>query len=248
MALCVLLLDDRLLRRLVPRRLADRLGEPAQWRRPPPWRRRVVGSLTAALLVVSVLVFVREMVRTQKRDELPGSVVAVLDAADWLLLSWGDPAVLRFTAPFRTINGYGLFRVMTTERPEIIVEGSNDGAGWVAYEFKWKPGDRARRPRFVAPHQPRLDWQMWFAALHPQGNAYWLERLINRLLEGSEPVLDLMGENPFPDAPPRYVRLSYYRYTFTDPADKRATGDWWRRRYLGRLTQPISRAGVRGQG
>src|SRR5262249_7058642 len=70
-----------------------------------------------------------------------------------------------WVAPFRSVNGYGLFRVMTTSRPEIIVEGSADGRTWQAYEFRHKPGDLRRRPDFVAPHQPRLDWQMWFAAL-----------------------------------------------------------------------------------
>jgi hypothetical protein len=35
----------------------------------------------------------------------------------------------------RSVNAYGLFAVMTTTRPEIIVEGSNDGVEWKAYEF-----------------------------------------------------------------------------------------------------------------
>ncbi len=68
-------------------------------------------------------------------------------------------------APYRIVNGYGLFRVMTKERPEIILEGSDDAIEWKAYEFKWKPGALDRMPGFVEPHQPRLDWQMWFAAL-----------------------------------------------------------------------------------
>ena len=73
-------------------------------------------------------------------------------------------AVLRSVSGFRTVNSYGLFAVMTTSRPEIVVEGSKDGMRWEAYEFKWKPGDLKRPPQFVIPHQPRLDWQMWFAA------------------------------------------------------------------------------------
>src|SRR5258705_2867534 len=70
-----------------------------------------------------------------------------------------------FLAQFRLVNPYGLFAVMTTERPEIILEGSADGHTWVPYEFRYKPGRLDRRPAFVAPHQPRLDWQLWFAAL-----------------------------------------------------------------------------------
>jgi hypothetical protein len=100
---------------------------------------------------------------------------------------------------------------MTTERPEIIVEVSGDGVRWHEHPFRWKPGDVTRRPRFVEPHQPRLDWQMWFAALDPRGNIHWLQRLMERMIEGSEPVLGLMGESPLGDEPPRLVRMIYYR-------------------------------------
>jgi hypothetical protein len=100
---------------------------------------------------------------------------------------------------------------MTTERPEIIVEVSGDGVRWPEHPSRWKPGDVTRRPRFVEPHQPRLDWQMWFAALDPRGNIHWLQRLMERMVEGSEPVLGLMGESPLGDEPPRLVRMIYYR-------------------------------------
>src|SRR5262249_52493199 len=76
-------------------------------------------------------------------------------------------------APLRVVSGYGLFAVMTTRRQEIIVEGSQDGRIWLPYEFHWKPGDVNRRPEFVAPHQPRLDWQMWFAALGDIRSSPW---------------------------------------------------------------------------
>src|SRR5439155_6216113 len=56
---------------------------------------------------------------------------------------------------FRSVNSYGLFAVMTTSRPEIIIKGSVDGTEWKTYEFKYKPGDLQRRPRFCWPHQPR---------------------------------------------------------------------------------------------
>ena len=67
-------------------------------------------------------------------------------------------------APYGLVNSYGLFAFMTTQRNEIVIEGSIDGQHWLPYEFKWKPGDERRAPRQVAPHHPRLDWQMWFAA------------------------------------------------------------------------------------
>ncbi|HWI59843.1 MAG TPA: lipase maturation factor family protein [Bacillota bacterium] len=135
--------------------------------------------------------------------------------------------------PFRLVNSYGLFAVMTTERPEIIVEGSRDGVTWLAYDFKWKPGPVERAPRFVAPHQPRLDWQLWFAALGYYPNHPWVLRFLTRLLEGSPAVLALLRTNPFPESPPRYVRGILYEYRFTTRAQRRATGAWWRRERRG---------------
>ena len=119
--------------------------------------------------------------------------------------------------------------VMTTRRPEIIMEGSADGVTWEPYEFPWKPGDVLRRPAFVAPHQPRLDWQMWFAALSDYRREPWFLRFCEGLLKGSPPVLGLLAKNPFPRAPPRFLRAAVYDYHFTDPATRRATGAWWRR-------------------
>jgi hypothetical protein len=89
------------------------------------------------------------------------------------------------------VNRYGLFAVMTTSRPEIVIEGSDDGVDWKPYEFKFKAGDVHRPLRWVAPYQPRLDWQMWFAALTRQENVPWFSGLMQRLLEGSPHVLDL---------------------------------------------------------
>ena len=143
--------------------------------------------------------------------------------------------------PFRTFNGYGLFAVMTTERREIIVEGSNDGVNWLPYEFKYKPGDVNRRPAFVAPHQPRLDWQMWFAALGNYRQNPWFVNFCVRLLQGSPEVLALAGRKiRFPDHPPRYIRAEFYDYRFTNFAERRATGAWWKRERLGEYLPPIS--------
>ena len=195
------------------------------------------------LVMVSGLTMVREMVRSQQADRQPTVVGWFLDGCQRAILSWAQPYVLAKLDPFRTISGYGLFRVMTTERPEIVVEGSRNGLEWLPYGFRWKPSDLKRPPGFVAPHQPRLDWQMWFAALNPRGQRYWLQRFMQRLLEGSPHVLDLLQANPFPDQPPRYVRLVYYRYRFTDRKTREQTGAWWRRVRLGVLTQPMSLVG-----
>lgn len=132
-------------------------------------------------------------------------------------------------APFRIVNGYGLFRVLTKERPEIIIEGSADGLEWKAYEFKWKPGPLVRMPAFVEPHQPRLDWQMWFAALGDVRQNPWFIAFALRLLEGSRDVVHLLGKNPFPDHPPQYLRANLYHYHFSTIAERRKSGLWWER-------------------
>jgi predicted DCC family thiol-disulfide oxidoreductase YuxK len=134
-----------------------------------------------------------------------------------------------YIEPFRSLNGYGLFRVMTKTRPEIIVEGSQDRVTWQPYEFKYKIGDLRRAPPFVAPHQPRLDWQMWFAALDDVRGEPWFVNFLARLLQGSSPVVALLKGNPFPDSPPRYIRARLFQYHFTNPAEKRETGAWWKR-------------------
>jgi len=132
--------------------------------------------------------------------------------------------------PYSSFNSYGLFRVMTTTRPEIIVEGSNDGQTWLDYHFCWKPGDVRERPHLVAPHQPRLDWQMWFAALGSYRQNPWFIAFLDRLLDGSPDVLALLDGNPFPDKPPRYVRALLYEYKFTRFGDGSA---WWQREFQG---------------
>jgi predicted DCC family thiol-disulfide oxidoreductase YuxK/uncharacterized membrane protein YphA (DoxX/SURF4 family) len=154
---------------------------------------------------------------------------------------WPAPAraLYAWLEPLHSFNSYGLFAVMTQTRPEIIVEGSNDGQDWLPYEFKYKPGDVKNKPRFVAPFQPRLDWQMWFAALGGPRENPWFLNFEGRLLENSPEVLALLGSNPFPKAPPKYIRALLYEYHFTDMATRRATGQWWRREYKGIYVPPI---------
>ena len=105
------------------------------------------------------------------------------------------------------------------------------------------PGPRTRQ-RTVAPHQPRLDWQMWFAALRPPPT--WFVAFLARLLEGSPDVLKLLGANPFPDRPPRYVRALLYEYRMTDLETKRRTGAWWRRELVGTYFPTSTLGGANG--
>ena len=146
---------------------------------------------------------------------------------------------------FRIVNGYGLFRVMTKDRKEIIIEGSADGLEWKPNEFKWKPGDVKRAPGRCQPHQPRLDWQMWFAALGSYRQNPWLVQTVIALLHGKKEVAGLFEKNPFPQDPPRYVRARFYRYRFTSADEHRQTGAWWKRTELGEYLPSISLEDVR---
>jgi len=221
------LLDDAALRRVLP--LRD--GPPA---RPRPWWRTGLSALVGApLLVLGASEVLRRFEGWQRyRPARLGT---------WM--TWLESQAL----PLRSVNPYGLFSVMTVQRPEILVEGSDDGEHWKEYRFRYKVGDLTRPPRQVAPHQPRLDWQMWFAALgSPPG---WFVAFLVRLLEGSPEVLGLLAGNPFPGRPPRRVRAVLYDYRMTDLAERRRTGIWWKRERLGLYVPPLSLApGPRPQG
>ena len=211
--LCVPVLDDRVIRRLLPVRLSVDPDE-------SPGRESIMRVIAPALLFLSGLSLVREIVYTEPTGSGQGLVSGLTDP------------VLAVVAPFRSINGYGLFRVMTTERPELAIEGSRDGVEWIEYEFRYKPGPVARTPEFVAPYHPRLDWQMWFAALSPAASYGWLQSLAGHLRAGTPEVVALLGRNPFPNAAPQFIRLVRYDYRFTTRDERRRTGAWWVRRGL----------------
>ena len=204
MLLCVFLFDDAALRTAIPARFASRVAGQA----PRPGRAETTIAMIVALLVVPV-------------------------GADrvWRLLSGaGLPvadALAATVSPLHIVNSYGLFAVMTTTRPEIVVEGSDDGRQWREYEFRYKPGSVWSSPRWNIPHQPRLDWQMWFAALGGPADAQWFSGFLLRLLENSPRVLSLLAGNPFPDHPPKFVRATLFDYRFADAATHAATGQWW---------------------
>lgn len=148
------LLDDRTLGRRLPTHTARDEAEPARHAGGSTRWRVGVNVVAACIAVLSAMTLVREMDRTRR-------VRGPFDRG------WPG-ALLTWVSPLNSVNGYGLFRVMTTQRPEIVIEVSSDGTVWKEQEFKWKPGDVMRRPQFVEPHMPRLDWQMWFAALDPR--------------------------------------------------------------------------------
>ncbi len=153
-------------------------------------------------------------------------------------LPMGPVAVLE---PWRVANTYGLFANMTPHRYEIEFQGSDDGAHWTAYPFRYKPQDVRARPGIYAPYQPRFDWNLWFASLTDWQREPIVARTEVRLLEGSAPVLGLFAGNPFRGHPPRYVRAVLWQYWFSTPAEKRAQAVWWRRTLLGTYAPTVTR-------
>jgi hypothetical protein len=135
--------------------------------------------------------------------------------------------------PFRIANQYGLFAVMTRGRYEIEFQGSNDGETWTPYPFRYKPQALNEAPRIYAPYQPRFDWNLWFASLGDWRQNDMVPLAEERLLDNDKDVLALLRSNPFPQSPPRFVRAVLWQYWFTTQEEKRVTGTWWRRQYLG---------------
>jgi hypothetical protein len=142
-------------------------------------------------------------------------------------------APIRALEPFRIANQYGLFAVMTRGRYEIEFQGSNDGTNWTAYPFRFKPQSLDQAPGIYAPYQPRFEWNLWFASLGDWQQNNLVPATEERLLVSSPAVLTLFKRNPFPNAPPRYVKAVLWQYWFTTTDEKRQTGNWWRREYQG---------------
>jgi len=220
--LCLPLFDDALIRRLYPSRASSTDPVPPAGAIFTSERIRHIVTLTFASFVF-IISFGETLIGLQLINR-PGLIAPLIQAVQ----------------PFRSINNYGLFAVMTKTRPEIIIEGSNDGQDWRAYEFRYKPGDLKQRPRFVAPHQPRLDWQMWFAALSNYEQNPWFVNFCVRLLQGEPAVLGLLAKDPFQEKPPKNIRALVYNYEFTSPELRRKTGEWWKRELVGNYFGPIS--------
>ncbi|HZQ99853.1 MAG TPA: lipase maturation factor family protein [Chloroflexota bacterium] len=178
---------------------------------------------------------------------LVGAVVAVLSY--WPVRNMLSPrqAMNASFNPFHLVNTYGAFGSITRVRLEVVLEGTEDAEPtvatvWREYEFKAKPGDPRRRPPQVAPYHLRLDWLMWFVPFSLPSVPRWLFALVERLLANDPAILRLLRRNPFPDEPPSYVRASLYRYRFTTPRERRATGAWWHRERVGTVLPPMKLA------
>lgn len=212
-ALCLFLFDDRAVRRVLPVSLKPEQMAVAV-RDGIMVRLRTVLLSTMALFIL--VVSLGQLWVLSTRIEIPGRLGTVLAYMD----------------TYRVVNMYHVFPTMTTERIELEVSGSVDGKEWRTYRFKYKPGDLDERPQLVMPHQPRLDWQMWFVTLRRK-HLPWFEEFLYALLENSPDVKALLANDPFPDEAPRYISVEAYRYTFTTPEQRQQTGNWWNKEALG---------------
>lgn len=242
-ALCLTFFDDRFWPQCIRRRFepeqcveddSPKVCEYAleqEWR--PAQEKRSARITKWALVVPVFCVFcaVGAFQLAYSFEENRAGVLRESAAGEWLKANQWFSNFYSALTPFRTLNSYGLFRVMTTARPEIRVLGSMDGKEWREYTFYYKPTDTRRAPPQIIPgYMPRLDWQLWFAALQFDGGRIpaWVPGFLERLAQGEPSVLRLIESNPFTIGKPRYFRLELYHYEFTTAEERKATGDWWK--------------------
>lgn len=212
--LCLFLLDDRFVKKWTPlkrenRRVAQRQISPLN----STFEHTLLGFVSPVIIISCLTMFA------------------------WSAFHIRPPGIVGKMTQSITSFGLGLdyhvFPTMQTERQELDVQGSYDGRNWKSYTFRYKPGPLDRKPPFIVPHQPRLDWMIWFVPSQGKWNEEWFTGFLDALHRGSPTVLDLLKANPFPDKPPRYLRVLAWDYHFTTPEERKATGNWWKREYLG---------------
>lgn len=233
-----LLLDDGHLRRLIPARFSrlkhaepeEQTPEPKEpsatlsiFNSPQPRREPLKLSHWQAIRFALATVLL--------------ALVAYVTTVELILMPWPEAPLptspISALAPFRIANRYGLFAVMTRGLYQIEFQGSNDGQHWAAYPFQYKPQVLNQAPGIYAPYQPRFDWNLWFASLGDWQQDDIVPLTEVSLLDGSPSVLHLFAGNPFPSAPPKYVRAVLWQYWFTSLEQKRDTGNWWTRKLIG---------------
>jgi hypothetical protein len=126
-----------------------------------------------------------------------------------------------YYGPLRVVNTYHLFAQITRVRvePEFAAW---DGTAWRVYDMVYKPGPTWRAPPVVAPHQPRLDFQLWFYGLRAnRPPPLYVRRLLDRLCRAPD-VVEGLFVTPLLSQP-RRVRVQFWKYTFAPPG----SSEWW---------------------
>ena len=157
-----------------------------------------------------------------------------LTTASNLVFNTKIPEAAHWVRNYGLGNPYHVFPTMQTERHELRIEGSYDGHNWQQYLFKYKPNEVTETPQFIVPHQPRLDWMIWFVPPRHPDMRYWFESFMFRLQQNDPSVTALLRHNPFDNKPPpKYLRVMVYRYRFTTEEEKAASGNYWKKQLLG---------------
>jgi hypothetical protein len=208
-ALCLFLLDDQAIRRVIPKWL---VAEPAA-----PSRGLLLTTLlpvAASILLLASSYAVYALLTDRRADE-----------------AWNAP--ISWVHGWGLANVYHVFPTMQTERQELIIQGSQDGMQWKTYEFRYKPNAVGDRPAFIVPLHPHLDWMIWFVPSQNPAMRVWFERFMWRLHQNTPEVTALLKHNPFANAAPRYLRVLAFRYRFSTPEQRERTGNVWQAEYLG---------------
>ncbi len=241
-ALCLPLLDDELFWWLTP---ATWITRWPRFSAPRPdrvgqglavvWMVGFVGLSSLTMLTLVGGARLQAAIQAETKGDAPAVDAAL---AKGVALR-GD--VLTHTRAFASVNGYGLFARMTTQRLELDVQGSADGETWQSYRFGYKPNAPDEAPPLVGVHMPRLDWNLWFAALQPRcPHRGWWVGFLRGLLSGSDAVRGLLAHDPFPDGPPTYIRVTRASYRFTDGDTRDRTGAIWQVQPLGVWCPPVT--------
>jgi hypothetical protein len=153
-------------------------------------------------------------------------VVAVLSLAPVANLLSPRQEMNRSFEPLHLVNTYGAFGSVNATRYEVVLEGTNaedpddPAAEWRAYELPSKPGALDKPLTWITPYHRRLDWQMWFLPFGRADDNPWFIHLVAKLLAGDAEARALFVNDPFPDAPPRFVRADLYAYRFSSRPDR----------------------------
>lgn len=144
---------------------------------------------------------------------------------------WGLASLDEVVSHLRLVNTYHLFAQITLERVEPTFSVESEGR-WTELSLRYKPGPVERALPLVAPHQPRIDFSLWFYGLRFRGNPpNYVRALSYRLCHDPSEVAQLFVE-PLPDQID-HVRVSFWQYHFTDSVERERSGHVWRRQELG---------------
>ena len=213
---CIACFDDNFFRKILPNYLVKKSEETIKYQKGYRWQ-----NIASWALVILITFFSLPVVKN------------LVSQNQYMNTSFNQ---------WEIVNTYGAFGSVGKTRYELVVEGTEEktitkDTKWKEYEFFAKPTNINRRLPIIAPYQPRIDWQIWFAAMETPNDNPWLIHLIWKFLHNDKGAVSLISSNPFKDKPPEYIRVSFYEYEFNHPGGRNGV---WSRKYLGEWLPPLS--------